>query len=116
MVKPEWSGSSFRLDPKPVTPRTPAYLSASTPHPMKRRGCVRQAMLTVDSGPAGGYPTANGSCLHWVASIPANLFFRQKFLCASRLRSAPGVAGGASRFSFNSGFHGNSWLDSAFGG
>jgi len=49
---------------------------------------VRLAVIAVDSDPARGYPTANGSCLHWVASIPANLYFMQKFLSASRL---PGV-------------------------
>lgn len=50
------------------------------------RGCVRQAVIPVDSGRIGGYPTANGSCLHSVASIPAYPFFMQKFLCANRLR------------------------------
>ncbi len=37
-------------------------------------------VVPVDSGPAGGYPTGNGSCLHLVASIPANFHFMQKFL------------------------------------
>jgi hypothetical protein len=53
---------------------------------MKSRGCVRRVVIPVDSGPVGGYPTANGSCLHSVASIPASPVSMQKFLCASRLR------------------------------
>ena len=51
-------------------------------------------MVPVDSGPAGGYPTSNGSCLHSVASIPANFQFMQKYLFVKHI---PGVYATAPR-------------------
>ena len=78
----------------------PVALALSRPRIFPTAGLIQYprmkvcAVIAVDSGPAGGYPTANGSCLHSVASIPANLHSMQKFLSANGL---PGVYAAAPR-------------------
>jgi hypothetical protein len=85
MVKPAPAVARFAADPTALTARqSHVSFCLFPPSNYVERGLVRIAVMPVDSGPAGGYPTPNGSCLHWVASIPAYSFFVHKILCARR--------------------------------